>query len=246
MKPDLQSADGVSSGVEQTLNGTGYMISTLDEISSRFVDWAASEIPWPVLDIGAAFGVATHAVLQEGVRVVANDIDPRHLDILQKRTPKKLQPLLKIAPGAFPDDLHFEPGTFSGILLSRVLHFFSGPQVERALDTLYKWLIPGGKAFVVVEASLFLDKPPLRAQYELQLEAGFNWPGFVENVKELLPKRAAFVPDQLHYLSPERLSRAFQEAGFVVETAHTFRREDVSGTKHDEPRESVGVIARKP
>ena len=232
-------------GVERTLNGTGYMISSLDEISQAFVEHAAKDISIPVLDIGAAFGVATHAALETGASVVANDIEPRHLEILEERTPDELRSKLTIAPGAFPNDLDFPPFSFSGILLSRVMHFFSGDEMDQSILSLFNWLIPGGKVFVVVEASLFLNKPPLRECYESQLAAGARWPGFVGNVKELLPKRASFVPDKLHYLSPEILSRAFMEGGFTVETAHQFRRDEMQGASENEPRESVGLIATK-
>ena len=232
-------------GVERTLNGTGFMISSLDEISQAFVEHAAQDITKPVLDIGAAFGVATHAALEAGASVVANDIEPRHLEILDERTPDELRSQLTIASAAFPNDLDFPPFSFSGILLSRVMHFFSGDEMDRSILSLFNWLIPGGKVFVVVEASLFLNKPPLREQYELQLEAGARWPGFVGNVRELLPKRASFVPDKLHYLSPDILTRAFTEGGFTVETAHRFHRDEMQGEDENEPRESIGLIATK-
>eukprot|EP00913_Durusdinium_trenchii_P008928 g8394.t1 len=179
-------------------------------------------------------------------RMVANDIDQGHLDILEDRTAVELRPRLSLVPGAFPDDLSFNAESFSAILLSRVMHFFDGAQVERSVERLYEWLIPGGRAFVVVEASIFLNRPPLRERYESQRAAGARWPGFVDNVKTLLPRRAKFVPDQLHYLDPDVLGRAFREAGFVVESAHHFHRNVDPGDPEAGVRESVGLIARKP
>lgn len=237
---------GEEPGVERTLNGTGYMISSLDEISEAFVDHATAEIPWPALDIGAAFGVATHAALREGVQVVANDIDAAHLDILEDRTPLDLRPRLSMVPGSFPEGFDFAPETFSAVLLSRVMHFFDGSQVERSVAKLFDWLIPGGKAFVVVEASIFMNHPPLRERYESQRVAGARWPGFVNNVKSLLPRRAKFVPDQLHYLDTEVLRRSFREGGFTIETAHHFHRQVDPQDPAAGVRESVGLIARKP
>jgi hypothetical protein len=233
-------------GIERTLNGTGYMITSLDPISKAFVDFAVTQSHFPALDIGAAFGVATHAALKRGVRVVANDIDPEHLEILKERTPAEHQSRLKTTDGAFPDDLCFPYAMFSSILLSRVMHFFDGQQVMRSVARLYDWLATGGKVFVVVEASLFLDKPPLRKLYENRKESGAMWPGFVNNVKELLPKRAEFLPDQLHYLDPDVLTRAFVEGGFQVEYADHFERADDPGDPNSPVRRSVGFIARKP
>lgn len=233
-------------GVERTLNGTGYMISTLDEISEAFVEFAGRQAPWPVLDVGAAFGVATLAALKAGVRVVANDIDVRHLAVLKDRTPPELTSKLTVVPGAFPGEIAFAAETFSAVLASRVMHFFDGAQVESAARRMHEWLTPGGKAFVVVESSIFLDHPPLRDRYTTQRAAGARWPGFVKNVKELLPRRAKFVPDQLHYLDTQVLSRTFREAGFVVEQARPFHRRLDSQSTVAGTRESIGLIARKP
>lgn len=233
-------------GIERTLNGTGYMISSLDEISEAFVDFASRQVLHPAIDIGAAFGVATHAALRTGVRMTANDIDPQHLEILNGRTPKTLQSQLSLVPGAFPDDLEFDANQFSAVLVSRVMHFFDGPQVERSIEAMYDWLMSGGKAFIVVEASIFLDHPVLRDHFEDSRAAGVRWPGFVDHVKSLLPRRAKFVPDQLHYLDPETLEDAFARGGFVVETSHHFKREVDPDDPSSGFRESVGLIARKP
>ena len=236
---------GAPPAFERTLNATGFMISSLDEISAAFVEFAASKIPLPALDIGAAFGVATHAALARGVTVVANDIEEKHLQILSERTPETDRSRLFIAAGSFPDELQPPFEQFSAILLSRVMHFFDGPQVERSVSILCDWLTPGGKVFVVVEASIFLNQPVLRQKYESQLAAGERWPGFVGNVKSLLPQRAEFVPDRLHYLSPEILTRAFSDGGFAVELADVFQRAEEPGNPDTGFRESVGLIARK-
>lgn len=230
---------------ERTLNGTGFMIATLDEISHAFVQFAARQIPLPALDIGAAFGVATHAALAQGVRMVSTDIDPRHLEILKQRTPPEHRCRLKTVAGAFPEVPACAGSPFGAILISRVLHFFDGPAVERAAARLFELLSTGGKVFVVVEGSLFLDCPPLRRLYEEQLAAGARWPGFVSGVKKLLPQRAGFVPDQLHYLDPDILSRTFREAGFEVETARLFSRPEDPTQPDAMIRESVGLIARR-
>jgi hypothetical protein len=45
-------------GFVQTLNQMGFMTTSLDPISQRFVDFAP-HAPGPALDIGAAYGVAS-------------------------------------------------------------------------------------------------------------------------------------------------------------------------------------------
>jgi SAM-dependent methyltransferase len=227
---------------ERTLNRTGVTIHTLDEISEAFVSAASAAAPHPVVDIGAGFGVATLAALNAGATVISNDIEPEHLAALQSRTPAEQQPRLTLMPGRFPDDVQLNAGSVSAVLLSRVLHFFDGPQVLRSIETLYRWLVSGGRAFVVCDASLFLMQPPLRAAYEAQLAAGQEWPGFVRGVHQLLPERAGQIPDQLHYLDPDTLARAFERAGFAIERAELFVRDC---GEQGPPRRCTGVIARK-
>jgi SAM-dependent methyltransferase len=234
-----------SAAFERTLNNMGFMISTLDEISESFAQFAGESSELPVLDIGAAFGVATIAALSRGAKVIANDIDPRHLTELVRRTPASLKPRLQTRSGAFPDGFDLPDGSVRGVLLSRVMHFFDGPQVEKAVRTLKRWLTPGGKAFVVVEASLFLDFPQLKAVYEERRARKARWPGFVTGVHKLIPARAGFLPDQIHYLDRQVLSRAFRDEGFVIEQVGLFQRSEDPADPDARIRESVGLIARR-
>ncbi len=227
---------------ERTVNRTGVTIHTLDEISQAFVQYAGHIAPRPVVDIGAGFGVATLAALSAGATVISNDIAAEHLEALRLRAPDEDRERLTLMPGAFPDAVQLADACIGAALLSRVLHFFDGPQVLRSIETLSRWLQPGGKAFVICDASLFLKQPPLRAAFEAQLASGQEWPGFVQGVHQLLPERADQIPDQLHYLDPDLLARVFEQAGFAVERAELFTRDC---GEEGPPRRCTGVIARK-
>ena len=85
------------SGFVRTLNNMGYMTSALDPYSLAFTTFAPAA-PGPALDIGAAYGIATLAALAGGARVIANDIDARHLDILSSRAPQEFRSRLVLAP----------------------------------------------------------------------------------------------------------------------------------------------------
>src|SRR5262245_32852905 len=113
-------------GLIPTLNQMGWMTVGLDAFSQAFVDFAPTA-PGPVLDIGAAYGVASIAALNKGARVIANDLDPRHLEILRDNAPSAYARNLSLRPGAFPDELDFEEDSLGGILACRILHFFDGP-----------------------------------------------------------------------------------------------------------------------
>lgn len=231
---------------EQTLNGTGFMIRDLDEFSSEFVDFATTEAPGPALDIGAAFGVATLAALAGGARVVANDIEPQHLGILESRVPDKDRDRLTLLSGAFPDDVTVEAGSVGCLLAARVLHLFNGPQIERSAAAMFRSLARGGKAFVITESSTFHKFPQLREKYQEQLDRGERWPGFVADVRRLLPDAGDHVPDQVHFLTPDVLATTFEEAGFVVERCEFYQRPVGRRGPSARSRRSVGLIARKP
>ena len=82
-------------GFVVTLNNMGYMTQELDEYNQAFIDYAA-QVSGFVLDIGAAYGNTTLEVLLRGGRVIANDLEPRHLDILKSRIPSHLLKNLKL------------------------------------------------------------------------------------------------------------------------------------------------------
>jgi SAM-dependent methyltransferase len=228
---------------EQSLNATGCTIHKLDEISQSFVDFAAAHAPQMVVDIGAGFGVATLAALRAGATVIANDIEPHHLAALESRVPDADRSRLTLSPGCFPDSPELLEESAAAVLLSRVLHFFDGPRIELSVRAVRRWLRPGGKAFVICDSSIFLNQPPLREAYERQKAAGHAWPGFVRGVHALLPQRARFIPDQLHYLDPQTLAGVFKAAGFEIERTELFVRDC---GEEGPPRRCTGVIARKP
>ena len=234
-----------ANGFVKTLNNMGYMTSTLDVYSKAFAEFSPQG-PGPALDIGAAYGVATLAALNNGARVIANDIDARHLEILADRAPKTDRIRLDLVPGAFPDGLELPADSLGSILICRVMHFFNGPTLERAAAKLHDWLAKGGKIFIVAETPYLKNFAAFTPTYEARRAAGALWPGFIDDVMAIAPERGASLPPQMHLLDPEVLSRVFTHAGFVVEKAATFARPDFPEDIQLDGRESVGLIARKP
>jgi hypothetical protein len=232
-------------GFVRTLNNMGYMTSTLDVYSNAFVDFAAKG-PGPALDIGAAYGVATLPALESGAKVIANDIDPQHLEILAERASEASRGRLKLMPGSFPEELSIEPNSLGSILICRVMHFFSGPALEKAALKMFEWLAQGGKVFIVAETPYLKNFQSFIPTYEARKAAGDPWPGFIEDVMAIAPERGASLPPKMHFLDPEVLTRVFTKAGFVVEKAATFARPEFPEDIQLDGRESVGLIARKP
>src|SRR5262245_39091772 len=95
-------------GFIPTLNRMGYMTSTLDPVSLSFIKFAA-ELDFQVLEIGAAYGVATIPDLQKGAKMIANDLDERHLQVLKKNIPEECKPRLQTMTARFPNEIYLEP-----------------------------------------------------------------------------------------------------------------------------------------
>ena len=63
-----------------TLNNQGYAAVKLDRFSERFAEYSEGQF----LEIGAAYGYAAIEALKNGEDFIANDLDKRHLQHLEK------------------------------------------------------------------------------------------------------------------------------------------------------------------
>lgn len=242
-EPEMPSPE--PGGLIPTLNKMGYMTTTLDAYSREFVSFL-HRAPGPALEIGAAYGVATTEALATGARVLANDIDYRHLKILESRVPSEHRQRLELIVGSFPDEIAIDPGSLGAVLIARVLHFFDGPTIERSAARVFNWLAPGGRVFVVGETPYLKNWAAYIPRYEQRKAAGEKWPGFNDNLSGTETERSKLLPKQMHHLDPDVLHRTFSEAGFTVLKAATFAREEFPEDIKFDGRESVGLIAEKP
>ncbi len=232
-------------GFIETLNHQGFMTSSLDIYSKEFVSFAG-RAQKPVLDIGAAFGVASLEALKAGASVIANDIDARHLEILKERTPEEYKDKLRLVMGAFPDELNFEAGSLSAVLACRVMHFFDGSTIEASANKIYSWLSTGGKVFIVGETVYVRTMQNFIREFEDRIAKGENWPGYFDDVHErCAPEVKNKLPETKHFFSPEMLWRVFQNAGFKIEKCDVFPRPDFPKWLQLDGRESCGLIAVK-
>ncbi len=233
-------------GFVPTLNGTGSMFLVLDDYAGEFIEYSGRS-GQPAAEIGCAYGIATIAALEQGATVTACDMEPRHLKILQERTPEKLREKLTTKLGKLPD-LDLPENTFGSLLCSRVLHFLYGNDVEKSVAKMFRWLQPGGRLFLVADTpyGIFRNFIPV---FEERLANDVRWPGELEDPDHYLPFE---VPDKsrgpqfLNLLCPEQLTRTAEEAGFVVERAGFIARPDFSGLGHLDGRENSGLVAVKP
>ena len=132
-----------------TLNRTGFMKIKLDPISKIFIENAKSSRPF-ILEVGTAYGITANQVLTNGARVVANDVDERHLILLRQRSKVEYRSRLYLDNRKFPYETVFPDSSFLSILICRVAHFLDSDAMEAALDKVYDWLIPGGKFILLL------------------------------------------------------------------------------------------------
>lgn len=234
-----------TTGFYKTLNGMGGMTPVLDAFGEAFVAFAPVA-PGPVLDVGAAFGIASVAALAGGATVIANDLEPRHLEILASRVRECDQARLSLRPGAFPDALDFTPGSLGAVMLGRMLHFLDGPAIARGAAKLHGWLAPGGKVFGVAVTPYLVKLQPFRPLYEARRAAGDPWPGWIEDIRAYDPASVGDLPVAMNFLDPEVVTRCFGEAGFIVERAEYLSRQAFVADMKLDGREAVGFVVTKP
>ena len=92
---------------QPTRNRMGWTSNQPNELSRLFIDFCGSAQA-PVLDLGAAYGVATVPALEAGARVIANDLDSDHLFEIPDH------PNLTRLAGRFPD-FDLPPGSLAAV-----------------------------------------------------------------------------------------------------------------------------------
>lgn len=227
-----------------TLNKTGYMATHLDMISRAFVNHAAQCNEW-VLDVGAAYGITTLAALSAGAHIVCNDIEPKHLDVVKFNVPKKYQEKLILAPGHFPNDPIFKNNFFDAILLCRLLHIFTGEEIENTIKKSYEFLKPGGKLFIVADTPYLQNIAAFLPEYQKRKQLKEKWPGLIEDVQQYVSSGVEHFPPFINLLDDEILSRTLNENNFKIERLEYLNRQDYPEDRQLDGRECVGAIAVK-
>lgn len=248
-------------GMIPTLNGTGTMTKQLLACSEAFVDYAG-QCDGEVLDLGCAYGAASLAALQRGARVVAVDMDPRHLEIVEQQVTGEARQRLVTQTGMLPG-LDYADRRFAAIHAGRVLHFLSPEDLRETFARMYRWLKPGGKLFVTCDTPYFPHWAAKLEEYEAAKADGHLWPGYIPDLEGFLAchaggeghaREAALrareglkgVP-RINLTDPDILRREAAAAGFAVEKADfEGLAVEIKGRKISDGFEHVALIAARP
>lgn len=234
-------------GMVPTLNSTGFMFEVLDGYAEEFIHYAG-HTGGPVLDIGCAYGVATIRALEAGARVVACDMEPGHLEILQDHVTPSCRPNLRCVIGTLPG-VDFPPESFRAILCSRVLHFLDGPDIDVSVAKMARWLQPGGRLYLIADTPYGIWRRFIPT-FEEGKRQGLRWPGMMVGLHNWLPtpglQKHIEKPAFMNLLDPELLARTCAEAGLRVKRATFIDRCDFKGLGALDGRENAGALAVKP
>lgn len=242
-----QVPDFARAGMVPTLNGTGFMFEVRDGYADEFIHYAGRSAD-PVLDLGCAYGVATLPALEAGGRVVASDMEPRHLEILASKVPEGLRANLTCVPGQLPE-LDFAAGQFGAVLCSRVIHFLTGEEIDQSIAKIFRWLKPGGRLFLVADTPYGIWRRSI-PEFEEKKQAGGRWPGMIVGLHNYLPtpgvQKHIDKPPYMNLMDTDLLRRICEEAGFEVRRVSYIDRTDFKGLGRMDGRENVGALAVKP
>lgn len=243
----------VVNGFVSTWNKQGYMATQLDHFSKAFISLPKNNAGQKIklLEIGSAYGVAALKALGNGGVVFANDIDMIHLAILFKKAAGDCHDRLIPVLGEFPEELEFPDNYFDGILISRVMHFFTGENIVLSLKKLKQWIKPGGKIYIVNETPYLCNWQKFLPDYLARKARGDEWPGLILDPKIYANFRSVDLPDLVHWLDRETLKYAILKAGFVENEIDSLEYINREGQFPDdlimpsEGRESVGCCLTK-
>jgi SAM-dependent methyltransferase len=227
-----------------TANGRGRTSGSPNEISQLFIE-ECKVATLPVLDIGAAFGVASIPAIEAGATVIANDIEVTHLSELALSLRHELRAKAVLLVGSFPYEFDLCDESLFAIHASNLFNFLSGSEIDEGLGRIRRWLIPGGRAFIASGTPYAQNVKDFIPIYEERKRSGDVWPGEVDNIHEFGDDPTlAELPDFLHLLDDEVLAQAFSRAGFEVERAEMFARAGIPEYLSFDGRENVGIVAR--
>jgi len=230
-------------GFQQTHNNMGLTAVRLDRLTASFVDYAAS-CQAPVFDIGTGVGTAAIAALEKGATVIASDICADHLALLRQQVPPQYSDQLTLRLEKFPTETQQPAASLDAILLARVIHFLTGPQILVGLKQAYTWLRPGGKLFLSISTPYQNAFQPLIPSFEQRIKQGEAWPGYFPDLRDY-GIHIETLPIQMHLFTPPLITPLLTQVGFQVDNSDYYQDVYFPVPARLDGRETLFAIATK-
>jgi len=227
-----------------TLNKKGFECTTVDPTAKLFIKDAINQGDSWSLEIGAGFGTDTKAIIDNNIKLYCNDLDSRHLDVIKKFSGDYKN--IQFLPGNFLD-LKFNENTLYSIYSSRVIHFLTPKELEKAFKLFYQWLRPNGKLFITAETPYLGNWKSFIPEFEKRKKNGAKYPGFIDNPTAFENSEfAANLPPVVHWFDKETLRKIAEDNKFIVDNImYIDRKSDFPEALLLDGRESVSAVLIK-
>lgn len=232
---------------ELTENAHGWSSRILSECAEACLRFQVTQSGWAI-DVGAAFGVASMPLAVLGARVVATDIDERHLRTMKAGVSPETGRLRSHGVLArVPRDDCFAAGCATAVHCSNVLHFLSGEEIGTAVRQMARWLRPGGRLFLMTATPFVGHLAGHLEEYERRARLGIRWPGEISEARRFaVAAIAPAIPSFLHLLEPDYVVPVIDEAGLRVLESRVMRRRGLPRVCRYDGRENLMIVAEKP
>ena len=241
-----------TTGFIPTLNQKGWNSTTFrdDIYTQQFIEDSSKQKSRSLI-LGAAYGIRASELLEAGrkfgVKVVVNDLDPRHMQILRQNISVIDQPRLTVVAGNFTEEIDFPESHFDSILVRNVIHGFTIDEVEETFRRLYNWLKPEGKIYVTATTPYLSFFKEFIPTFEAQKSSGENWPGFIEDIRHFMGEAGKSMPEKqcTHTFDPDILKKNLERHGYCVNKVGFFGLHINAQEEKYNSKEFAGVIAHK-
>ena len=204
-------------------NGDGYASQKPHPLSEEFILFAKN-LKYPVLDIGAAYGLISIKALKKGATVICNEIEKKQLDYIANLETITIEEKkrLYLKHGSILE-IEFPMNSIGAIHMSRVMHFFKPEEIELFFKKAYKWLIPNGRIYIITMSQYHYANPEgFTDYYNSQIKKGVEFPGMINDYKF---KDEKYV---LNAIDPIVMLRVANKYGFIC------KKIELSGGKDDD------------
>lgn len=229
----------------ETLNKMGYMNLDPDWIQIQFFEFLP-QAKGPGLDIGCAYGVVTLEALKRGYSMIAVDMEKGHLDVVQSEAKKNgWEKNLNCICARFPEGVDLSANSVGAVMLSKLIHFLKGRELEEGFKKIHHWLKPGGKVIMSSMTPFWKTQVDLLPEYQRRKAAGEKWPGEVKVPEKLHALFTGTLPLEMHMLEAEILERELRNIGFRIDLAQDQPLDVPDDRMGLDGREVAVVIASK-
>ncbi len=212
--------------VPPTANKKGNEVNYPNYLTSEYLQFLKSRKKKPLtLDVGGAWGTnALNIVQQTQANIIVNDIAEVHLAAFHRRLQERNQ-LGRVQLIARPFPKYDLPtNTLDAVVLSHVLHYIPGAEIESGFKKIKEWLKPDGKVFVRVLTPYsrpFYDyADSIRAKHA----KGKTWPGEIDDIKDrnasakpkIIPPKGSVIKGFVNPILPDDLLTAVTSSDLKV------------------------------